>query len=417
MANKPLTRQDAGIGHIGRRHHARGDAGPLATDPRPGTPSARGIFPRVSSFVVEYLLALPVGALIALAWANLRPESYFQTAYTLSFFVNDIAMVFFFALMTKEIVEATIPGGVLHTWRRLLPPLVAAAGAALVPALFYVGVVRAMEEPMLAQGWPVTIAVDLALAYFLARMIFGRHPLIPFVLLLAIAADGIGFLLLAGLYPVREANFVAAVGLLALALGSAAGLRRLRIRSFWPYVVVGGTLSWLALFEGGFHPALALVPIMPFLPHAPRDPGFFVDAPPDARDALNRFELSCRYPAQVAVFLFGLVNGGVLVSALEPGAWSVPIAAVAGRPVGVLLGCAFALAAGLHLPARVGWRELSVVGLITGTGFTVALFFATAIFAPGQMLTETKTGALLTLLSALLALALARLLRVGRFAR
>ena len=38
-------------------------------------------------------------------------------------------MVFFFALMTKEVVEATAPGGVLHPWRRALLPVIAAIGA------------------------------------------------------------------------------------------------------------------------------------------------------------------------------------------------------------------------------------------------------------------------------------------------
>ena len=34
-------------------------------------------------------------------------------------------MVFFFALITKEVVEATAPGGVLHPWRRALLPVIA----------------------------------------------------------------------------------------------------------------------------------------------------------------------------------------------------------------------------------------------------------------------------------------------------
>ena len=99
----------------------------------------------------------------------------------------------------------------------------------------------------------------------------------------------------------------------------------------WP-----AALSWFAFFWSGLHPALALVPIMPFLPHAARDPGFFVDAAPDARDTLSRFEIWWRYPAQVALFFFGLVNAGVPLHALEPGTWGLPIAVLAGKPLGVL---------------------------------------------------------------------------------
>ena len=81
------------------------------------------------------------------------------------------------------------------------------------------------------------------------------------------------------------------------ALGLAAGLRRLSVRSFSPYLLGAGSVAWLGFFWSGLHPALALVPIMPFLPHAARDPGFFVDALPDAKDTLSQFEVWWRYPA------------------------------------------------------------------------------------------------------------------------
>ena len=50
---------------------------------------------------------LPFGALAGFVGANTRPESYFCTAFALDFFVTDVALVLFFGLATKEIVEAT----------------------------------------------------------------------------------------------------------------------------------------------------------------------------------------------------------------------------------------------------------------------------------------------------------------------
>ena len=156
---------------------------------------------------------------------------------------------------------------------------------------------------------------------------------------------------------------------------------------------------------------------MPFLPHAARDPGFFVDALPDAKDTLSRFEIWWRYPAQVALFFFGLVNAGVPAGALEAGTWGVPIAVLAGKPLGIFLAAGVALAAGLHLPHRVGWRELIVVAFAASIGFSVGLFFCTALLPPGQLRSEVSMGVLLTLAGAPLALTFGRLLRVGRFAR
>ena len=79
----------------------------------------RGAVPRLSRFALEHLLLLPIGVAIALVWANLSPESYFRFSYAAAFAVNDVAMIFFFGLMTKEIVEATAPGGVLNPWQRV----------------------------------------------------------------------------------------------------------------------------------------------------------------------------------------------------------------------------------------------------------------------------------------------------------
>lgn len=377
----------------------------------------RARIPRLWEFALEHLLLLPAGAAIALVWANVLPESYYRFSYAIAFAVNDVAMAFFFALMTKEVVEATAPGGVLHPWRRALLPVIAAIAATTLSALIHVQAVDVLDEPALAVAWPVTFATDLAFSYFVARIICGRHPIVPFVLMLAIAADALGGVAIAVFHPTEVHHFTKAGAVLALALALAMALRRARLRSFWPYLLIAGSTSWFAFWWSGLPPALGLVPIMPFLPHAARDPGFFVDASPDAKDTLSQFEVWWRFPAQIALFFFGLVNAGVAVHSLEPGTWGLPIAVLVGKPLGVLIGAGIALAAGLHLPLRLGWRELVVVGFIAAIGFSVGLFFCTALLPPGQLHSETSMGVLLSLAGAPLALAAARLLRVGRFAR
>jgi Na+:H+ antiporter, NhaA family len=379
------------------------------------TPGWRAAVPRLSRFAIEHLLLLPLGAAIALVWANTSAESYYRFAYAVGFAVNDVAMVFFFALMAKEVVEATAPGGVLHPWRRAWLPVIASIGATLIPAVIYLRVVDLLDEPALRIAWLVPFATDIALSYFIARIIFRRDPVIPLLLLLAIASDAFGFLALALFDPTLELHLASGALMMAAAIALAIVLRRARMKSFWPYLLGPGAIAWFALFWSGLHPALALVPIMPFLPHARRDPGFFVDALPDAKDTLSRFEIWWRYPAQIALFFFGLVNAGVSFHALELGTLGLPIAVIVGKPLGVLLASWVALAAGLHLPLRVGWRELVVVGFIAAIGFSIGLFFAAALLPPGQLRAETSMGVLLSLAGAPLALGTARLLRVGRY--
>jgi NhaA family Na+:H+ antiporter len=383
----------------------------------PGLRRLRTAAPRLSQFALEHLLLLPLGAAIALVWVHVDPERYFQFRYAASFLVNDVAMVFFFALMTKEVVEATAPGGVLHSWRRALLPIAGAIGATIVPALMHVRAVAALDEPMLAAGWPIPFAVDIAFGYLVARIIFRRHPAIPFFILLAIASNALGFGALALAQATGGLNLAGGVMLLVIAMSIAGGLRRAGVKNFWAYLLTAGALSWFALFWSGLHPALALVPIVPFLPHGARDPGFLVDADPRATDTLSRFEIWWRYPAQVALFFFGLVNAGVPIGAYEAGAWGLPIAVLAGKPIGLVLASGAAVLAGLRLPGNIGWRELTVVGFVAAIGFSVGLFFCAVLLPPGQLRSEMSMGVLLSLAGAPLAVVSAMLLGVGRFAR
>ena len=164
--------------------------------------------PRLSRFAVEHLLLLPLGALIALVWVNTGPESYYSFTYAISFAVNNVAMVFFFALMTKEVVEATAPDGVLHPWRRALLPVIASIGATMVPALIYIRVVDVLDEPMLAVGWPVSFATDIAVSYFVARIIFGCIRRSRFCSCSRSRPTSLGFMALASV--IRPGTFISA---------------------------------------------------------------------------------------------------------------------------------------------------------------------------------------------------------------
>jgi NhaA family Na+:H+ antiporter len=376
-----------------------------------------GRFPDLLHFAGEYLLLLPVGASLALVWVNVDPESYFRLAFDLDFFVTDVAMVLFFGIVTKEIVEATGRGGVLHPWRRAALPLVAALGAGIVPAWLLSASAPMFGEPLVGWGWPAAFGIDIAFGYFMAMLIFGRHPVVPLFLLLGLASNALGFAVLAPQAMSTRLQPVMLVSLMAAAIGTAALLRWRRVRSVWPYVVIGGGLSWCALIFGGVHPALALVPIVPFMSRATSDPGFMVDAPVEAHDTLNEFERWCRPPAQAALMLFGFVTAGIPLKALEWGTLALPIAIMIGRPLGLTIGVGLARAFGLHLPHHVGWRELTIVALLSTIGFTMTLFFATVAVGPGPVLSELKMGGLLTLAGALLAWTAAWMLRVGRFRR
>jgi NhaA family Na+:H+ antiporter len=373
---------------------------------------------RVPLFIVNSLLVLPLGCVVALVWANVWPESYFRFSYALSFWVNDVAIVLFFGLMAKEVREEMLPGGDLHPWRRAALAIVAALGGAIVPVVIYVWFLRqVVSEPMLVEAWVVTCAVDVAACYLIAGFIFGRHPAVPFVLLMAIALNAIGLILIATRHTSGTISLPGGLALLALATGSAMAMRRRGVESFWPYLLGSGALSWAGLFIVGIHPAFALVPIVPLMPHSDRDEGFFVEPPPTCRDALSCFERFWAPPVQGVLFLLGLVNAGVPLHGLEAGMWAVPISVVLGRPLGVLIATETGVAAGLSRVPRVGWRELIVVGSTASIGLTFALFFSSTLFATGPLQLQTRSAALLTAFGAAFAIVVAWRLGVGRFDR
>ncbi len=358
---------------------------------------------------------LILGTALALVWANLDYESYAAVSHPLHFAVNDIGMAFFFALAAKEVAEATSPGGPLYSPRRAAMPLAAAVGGMLGPALIFVTMTIVMDRPDLERGWAIPCATDIAFSYLAARIVFGaKHPAIPFLLMLAIADDALGLLIIAAFYPAGPLRLADFSIFLTAGMLVAWWLRRRRTMSFWPYILTAGTLAWVGFYRGGFHPALALVPIIPFLPHGSRDPGLFVEAP-HLHDTLNRFEHSFKRPVDVMLFFFGLVNAGVVVGNVGTGTWVVLVAILFGKPIGIVTAAGLAALGGLHLPRAVSWRDLIVLGVIAGIGFTVALFFATASFPYGRLLDEAKLGALLSFSAFLLGLVAARILKVGRF--
>ena len=368
----------------------------------------------VATFIFDNSLLLLVGTAAAVVWASVDTPAYDAVAHPLHFWVNDVGMVFFFALAAKEVFEATLPGGPLASPRRALSPLAAAIGGMAAPALIYVALAATRGPADLIRGWAIPCATDIAFSAMVARVIFpAAHPAIPFLLLLAIADDALGLVILAVFYPSASISPSALAVLMAAALLAAVWLRRRPTRSFWPYVIGPGALSWAALYFGGFHPALALVPIVPFMPHSPIDLGLFDPREESRPDTLNRFEHWWAVPVQFVLFLFGFANAGVPFEQVGPGTYYVLAGLLVGKPIGILMASNAARLAGASLPPGLRLGDLFVVGIAASIGFTVSLFFATAAFPAGSALAETKMGALLSFIAAPLAVVVARILGIS----
>jgi len=248
------------------------------------------------------------------------------------------------------------------------------------------------------------------------------------LLLLAIADDAAGLIILAIFYPSGELQPL----WLLLSVGSALGVFYLFNRlprqldrgkqnrpvstwvrnklSFWPYLIAGA-LSWYGFQESGIHPALGLLPIVPTLPHADRAFGIFSEAEQYLTDLLNHAEHLLKHPVEVVLFFFGLLNAGVEFSSIGSPTWLVLAGLLIGKPFGVLL---FGwLAAGplkLGLPQGMRTVDLFVIGCVSAIGFTVSLFIASVAFDSSAMLGDipvqdaAKMGALFSFAAAVIAI-------------
>jgi NhaA family Na+:H+ antiporter len=369
----------------------------------------------VLQYVLDNSLLLVAGAVTALVWANADIEHYTRFTSATRFIVNDIGMVFFFALATKEVYEATLPGGPLSSGRQAAVPVLAAIGGMAVPASIYALSVWIAGRPELVRGWAIPCATDIAFSYLVARFIFRTgHPAIPFLLLLAIADDALGLLVLAFFYPSGALALVPLVGFLAAALALAFLLRRWGVESFWLYILGPGAVSWLGLYLGGIHPALAMVPIVPMMPHQASDLKLFGGQQVVRLATLQLFEQWWKVPVQAILLAFGLVNAGVPLTSVGLVTWIVMGSLILGKPVGIVLTTMIADRLGFKRTRDLDFPALVTLGIAAGIGFTVALFFTTAAFPPGPALDEAKMGALLSFFGGFLAFGVGRALGIRR---
>ncbi len=415
---------------------------------------------RVWNFIAQYSLLLVIGAIIALIWANLDPHGYHAfvdypllentwvgkleygdgdgeyRVLTLHYLVNDVLMAFFFAIAAKEVWEAVILKNGALRGKKAATPLIATLGGMLGPIAVYLGMAAVLwpaTYSAVANGWAIPTATDIAFSYLVGRIVFGAgHPAVRFLLLLAIADDAAGLLILAIFYPSHELqpawlllSFGAAItvyllfNLLPRLLDGDSEMRPAstwvrRHLSFWPYALAGAA-SWYGFQESGLHPALGLLPIVPTIPHSDRAFGLFSEAERYLTDLLNYIEHKLKHFVEVILFFFGLLNAGVEFSAVGEPTWLVLAGLLIGKPLGIaLFGWFGANVLRLGLPAGMRLRDLVAVGCVAAIGFTVALFVASVAFPPGGVQDAAKMGALMSFGAALVAIITGRLLRIER---
>ena len=199
-----------------------------------------------------------------------------------------------------------------------------------------------------------------------------------FVVAFAVIDDLGAILVIAVFYTAQlSAGYLAG----ALAVWAALiALNRLRVMALAPYLI-GGAALWFLMLKSGVHATLAGVLLAFAIPFSARSE--------DERSPSHRLENALHLPVALAVLpVFALANTGVAISGdslqalASANGLGIAAGLVLGKPLGVLLFCAAAVAGGLcRLPAELRWPHLAGAGILGGIGFTMSIFIANLAFA------------------------------------
>jgi len=263
----------------------------------------------------------------------------------------------------------------------------------------------------------VPTATDISLAWMVAVQVFPfQHAGIDFLLLLAVADDAIGLVIIAAVYydPLHPVEPIWML-LLLLAVAVAVTLRKLlRLQHWLWYIVLAGSPAWIGLSKARLHPALALCFVVPALPSKPPHDR------PNQLPTLHAFEHTLKGFVDFGLFFFTLANAGVnLRAGGGPLTACILGALVVGKIVGIVVLVLLASKVGCApLDSKIHSADVAMVASTASVGLTVALFVAGEAFPDATLQGEAKLGALLSGLMGIVCLGVSkRPCRVGAPAR
>jgi Na+:H+ antiporter, NhaA family len=336
--------------------------------------------------VVSLALANSPGAAGYLAFWQVK-----MGPLSLEHWINDALMAVFFLLIGLEL-ERELYVGELSRLRNALLPAFAAVGGMAAPALIHYSFNAGTETQ---PGFGIPMATDIAFALAVLAILGGRIPpaLKVFVVAFAVIDDLGAIALIAAVYTAKIS-----MGYLLAALGIWALLmvlnRPLRVMVLWPFLL-GGVALWYCLLNAGIHASIAGVLLAFAIPFSARSPA--------EESPSHRLEHRLHKPVAFAILpLFALANTGVTIDAdaiarfAEPNNLGIMLGLLVGKPAGVALMCALAVALRVSsLPDGVRWSHMIGAGLLGGIGFTMSIFITNLAFAGSAVLVNSSKLAVL----------------------
>ena len=390
-------------------------------------------------------VVLLVAAVVAMVWANSGwSATYFEILETplivdlgpfhfdedVQHVINDGLMAIFFFVVGLEIKRQVVHGDLSDPKTAALP-IMAAIGGMIFPALIYVLINLEAGEAAI-RGWGIPMATDIAFAVGVLALLGSRIPSGARLFLLTLAiADDIGAITIIAIFYTDDLN-LGYLGLAVAGLAMVGVATRVGIRSLAFYVPLG-VIVWYFTFESGVHATLAGVAlgfmtparsmyraeefdrraraILDSFPNEPETPEaqehadhealLLSEISSEAVAPLNRLEQRLQaWSSFVVIPLFALANAGVDLRGIDIGAaltstvaLGVTAGLVLGKMIGISLLSFITVKIGLgRLPEGTSWLHVVGLSIVSGIGFTVALFIAGLAFDDRVLNDLAKVG-------------------------
>jgi NhaA family Na+:H+ antiporter len=379
----------------------------------------------ISCVVALSLANTPLAECFLAIWdihVGINVGSY-EVSKSLKHWINDGLMTIFFFVIALELKREMVLGELRHP-RVAALPFAAAIGGMIVPVGIFLAI--AGDGPG-AHGWGTVMSTDTALLMACLAVLGPRIPISLRLFLLSLAIfDDVGAILVVAIAYAESLHWVA-LGLAVIGLAGVAAAARLGIRSILVYFAMGAAI-WFAVDRSGIHATLTGVILGLMTParswvsdsrlHAILDriiaypPGEHWSGDTAARDDLHRAAVATRealspierielflhpWVAFCILPLFALANAGVRMADAEFNPTltvAIVVAFLAGKPAGVILFSLFAVKLGLGIrPSELTWPLLAAGSVLTGIGFTMALFIADLAMGD-DLLNPVKLGIL-----------------------
>ena len=334
------------------------------------------VLPGIALISVTLLAILIANSSLKVGYDKIFYGTKIIGEFNLEMIINDFLMAIFFLYVTLEI-KKEVKYGMLSSFKKSSFPIVASLGGVIIPAVIFLII---NGKSGFANGLGAVISTDIAFAVGMFMIFKSKlnSGLKVFLLSLAVVDDLISILVILFLYS-SKLNYTALI-VAGVILALLFALNKVfKVKKTWVYLVIGLGL-WFFVHASGIHATISGV----FLALA--IPSDRTEGQPSIGERLeHKLEPLCNI---IILPLFAFANTAIVLNLTN----SVPHAGelvigiicglVIGKPLGVMLFCY--LGTKLHIaekPSDATWGEILEVAMLTGIGFTMAIFTSELAFS------------------------------------